>query len=889
MVASSSATPIACNGGSSTVTVSATGGTAPYTGTGTFSRTAGTYSFTVTDANGCTASTSVTISQPAAITVTATPGVIACNGGTTSVTVSATGGTGAYTGTGVIPTQAAGSHTYTVTDANGCSGSVTITISQPAVLVASANGVISCNNGTATVTVTATGGTPPYTGTGTYPSQGPGPHSYLVTDSRGCTSTATITLANPTPIVVTAVPGSITCFGGTGCFTVSATGGNGGYTGTGLVCGYLAGTYTITVVDIKGCVGSTTGTLTEPTKVIGSITTTPSGCATNNGTATVSASGGVGPYTYSWNTSPVQTGSTATGLGGGTYIVTITDASGCTGMASGFVGASGTTPNPPGAVSGPAGACKNQTGVQYCVAPVTGVTYYLWTVPTTATITSGQGTTCITVSFNNVYAGGFICVTDSNACGRNLTSSCKNVPVLISAPSNPVISGPSFICPNTNATYTATATNATSYNWTTTGGLIISSGQGTSTVVVSAPAGFSYGSVEVTTSNCVGSSNKTTTIVVTGVPSEPQWVQTVSPSHSICAGTTYCGWEIDHNDTVRATSYTIYGPSGSTITSHGNTGNPITTNYRDLCITVPAGFISGNITIIGSGPCGSSSAFVWPIYSTPPTPGAISGPTTLRCSTTGNVYSIAAVPVGSSYIWTVPAGATITSGAGTTSITVSYSSSTASGNICVKAYNSSCGTYSALSCLAVSTDPAQPGAITGPTSVCKSQSGVTYSIASVSGALSYVWSVTGGATIQNGQGTTSIKIKYSTATSTTAVISVSSKNNCGTSIPKTLNVAVNLGCRTSSGDVSADVAPELNAYPNPTSGKLNVSFTASEKEKYTIRVVDLIGSVLISETNTAQEGNNLQELDLSGVAKGMYILSIEREGAEIQTMRIVVE
>ena len=77
--ASSSKTAILCNGGSSTVTVSATGGTAPYSGTGTFSRSAGTYSFTVTDANSCTATTTGNITQPSALTLGLQAG--ACSGG----------------------------------------------------------------------------------------------------------------------------------------------------------------------------------------------------------------------------------------------------------------------------------------------------------------------------------------------------------------------------------------------------------------------------------------------------------------------------------------------------------------------------------------------------------------------------------------------------------------------------------------------------------------------------------------------------------------------------------------------------------------------------------------------------------------------------------------
>lgn len=141
LVASATSTAILCNGGTSTVTVSATGGTAPYTGTGTFTRSAGAYSYTVTDANGCTSIASGTITQPMPIVVTATFPLITTFGGTTTVTVAATGGTAPYTGTGAIANVVAGTYTYTVTDANGCTGSTTVVIaSTPPVIADPATG-----------------------------------------------------------------------------------------------------------------------------------------------------------------------------------------------------------------------------------------------------------------------------------------------------------------------------------------------------------------------------------------------------------------------------------------------------------------------------------------------------------------------------------------------------------------------------------------------------------------------------------------------------------------------------------------------------------------------------------------------------------------------------
>src|SRR5207253_7679003 len=144
----------------STVTVSATGGTPPYQGTGTVSRSAGTYSYTVTDANSCTATTTGNIAQPSALSASSSNTAILCNGGSSTVTVSATGGTPPYQGTGTA-SRSAGTYSYTVTDANGCMATTTGNITQPGALSASSsNTAILCNGGSSTVTVSAAGGTP---------------------------------------------------------------------------------------------------------------------------------------------------------------------------------------------------------------------------------------------------------------------------------------------------------------------------------------------------------------------------------------------------------------------------------------------------------------------------------------------------------------------------------------------------------------------------------------------------------------------------------------------------------------------------------------------------------------------------------------------------------
>lgn len=200
---------IACNGGSSTVTVTATGGTPPYTGIGQFVTTAGNYSYTVTDNAGAASSATGTITQPTAVTATPTISTIQCNGYGTNILISANGGTPPYTGTGTF-VRFAGPYSFVVTDTNGCvSNTITGTLTQPTLLNAAvAVGTITQNGGNTTATVTAAGGTPPYRyklNNGNYQSGNiltgviAGQQTVTTIDNNGCTTTNTINVSQPGP------------------------------------------------------------------------------------------------------------------------------------------------------------------------------------------------------------------------------------------------------------------------------------------------------------------------------------------------------------------------------------------------------------------------------------------------------------------------------------------------------------------------------------------------------------------------------------------------------------------------------------------------------------------------------------------------------------------
>ncbi|SFJ03904.1 Por secretion system C-terminal sorting domain-containing protein [Kaistella treverensis] len=327
-----SATPISCFGGNSTVTVTATGGTGSYTGIGTFTVKAGTYSYTVKDENGCEATKSITISEPTQLVVDVQATPISCNGGDATVTVTATGGTGSYTGTGTF-TVKAGTYSYTVRDANGCEASKSITISEPDAIVMDVQATpISCNGGDATVTVTATGGTGAFTGTGTFTVKA-GTYSYTVKDENGCEATKSITISEPRPIMVDIQATPIACNGGDATVTVTATGGTGAFTGTGTFT-VKAGTYSYTVKDENGCEATKSITINEPTPLSLRLTITEVPCSSSANNVSVAASGGTPMYTYLWSNG--ETGSSAK-LPAGPFTVTVTDANGCTATASGTV------------------------------------------------------------------------------------------------------------------------------------------------------------------------------------------------------------------------------------------------------------------------------------------------------------------------------------------------------------------------------------------------------------------------------------------------------------------------------------------------------------------------------------------------------------------------
>lgn len=317
----------------------------------------GTYNLLVSNGdNGCTstASTNLTQSQPVAATIGSQTNV-SCNGGSNgTATATPGGGNGTYSfawsngmATATISSIAAGTYLVTVTDGENCTAAASVTITQPDILNANAAATPQTANGVddGTATANPTGGTSGYTfawtnGAATQTIEGlaPGNYTVTVTDINGCTDVETVTVNSFNCALSASITGTnATCFGANnGTAEVSLIGAadpvvyewsNGA--GTAAVTNLAPGLYTVNVTDGNNCPASLNITIAEPLQLAANANSTHETAAgANDGTATANPTGGTSGYSYIWNNG--ATTQTINNLAPGSYIVTVTDANGCT-------------------------------------------------------------------------------------------------------------------------------------------------------------------------------------------------------------------------------------------------------------------------------------------------------------------------------------------------------------------------------------------------------------------------------------------------------------------------------------------------------------------------------------------------------------------------------
>ncbi|MEO1624215.1 MAG: gliding motility-associated C-terminal domain-containing protein [Bacteroidota bacterium] len=369
----SAVTDVSCNGDSDgAIDLTVSGGASPYNYQWDFNNSmdedlndlpAGTYNVTITDDNGTTTTASITVDEPDAFNFTETLTDIDCGAGTAgAIDLTITGGTGAYTydwndadatydGMEDLTNLPGGTYKLVITDANGCKDSVSYTLNLNSAMTASAVvSDITCVSGSdGSIDVTITGGAAPYNydwnddtldGTEDPTDLSAGTYDLTITDANGCTATVSETLTAPGDIVVTFVVDNVNCNGGSdGSIDVTITGGTAPYNfdwsdnsfdGMEDAMGVSAGTLVLTTTDANGCRKVTPIMVTQPDALVVSSSKTDINCnGDSNGSISLNVSGGTPGYTFAWSDAGVS-GQNPTGLDGGTYTVTISDANSCT-------------------------------------------------------------------------------------------------------------------------------------------------------------------------------------------------------------------------------------------------------------------------------------------------------------------------------------------------------------------------------------------------------------------------------------------------------------------------------------------------------------------------------------------------------------------------------
>ncbi|MFN4255954.1 MAG: hypothetical protein ACK4Q5_13195 [Saprospiraceae bacterium] len=434
----------------------------------------GTYTVTVTNAAGCSATAAATITQTAGLNVTATAQPYDCDG---TLTITASGSFASYewdTGeTGAsITVSSDGTYTVTATDASGCTGSATFNANIPEDPQVDIDGDFSiCGSGN--TTLTATPGFQNYQWSGGFGSgnirtvNAPGDYTVTVSNNLGCTDTETVTVSQapnaaptldfPDPICVGEFAQIFVTNGPFDAYEWSN-----GDDSPSIVVG-TAGNYTVTVTDANGCTGTASTALTVNPNPTVSIDDAPYDC---DGLQVLNASGSF--PNYEWSTG--ESSQSITVSSDGTFTVTVTNATGCTGTASFAVNI---PPAPEVEITGDFVFCENDNTL---LTATPGFQNYQWSGGT------GSGNTR-TVSVAGNYT---VTATDVFGCTDTETVSVDEQP----APA-PQLNAPAPICAGETAEIEVLNAIFQTYQWSSggNGSSITVLNTGTYTVTVTDAAG----------------------------------------------------------------------------------------------------------------------------------------------------------------------------------------------------------------------------------------------------------------------------------------------------------------------------------------------------------------------------------------------------------------
>ncbi len=512
----------------------------------------------------------------------------------------------------------------------------------------------------------------------------------------------------------------------------------GGVTGPLQSCPGLSNTYTVTAVT----------NATDYTWYL------PSGCNIN----------GQNPYTSSSTTVTVNFGPFF--VPPGNISVYASNACFTTGPLTKTITSAG-VPGGASSISGNFFACPGTTNT-YSVTNI-AQRIFTWSVPTGASILSGQGTNQITVQFNAGFVNnGTLSVNVSNGCG---TSPSQLATIYVDKPLTPgTISGPTTVCAGQSGVFSVQqVANVTSYTWSAPIGATIT-GQGTNTVTITMPAGFTVGNVGVKANNGCGVS-KEKVLQIRSAPNAPASITGIAAG--LCNGVAQ--YSVPVLPGVTGYNWTTLAPA-SIIAGQ---------NTPQVDINFLQNYNTGRVCVTSTNACGTGlprCLQLTKVIDIPVQPTA-----TEVCDSTSAMFTVSAIGLNLNYQWRLNGVNLVdgpnVSGATTNTLTINQADISYAGNYDVKVTNScNPNKVSSVAPLTIKYKPVTPGAITGGSQVtCPGTTGVQYSIPLQPDAFGYDWFGSDGVSIASGQGSEVVLVDFSSMNNTGYYINVRALNECGTS------------------------------------------------------------------------------------------------------------
>ena len=699
---------------------------------------------------------------------------------------------------------------------------------------------------------------------------------------------------------------------------------------------------TVNYSTLAGCIAAVPDTLyvTVNSRPVPTITGPATVCAGTGGHV-YTTQGGMTNYQWALSSG----GTIITGLGTNTVsvawatagihnvLVNYSNAAGCNALTPTAYPVT-VKPQPVPSLSGPTPVCTGISGNQYLTDG--GMINYIWNLSPGNTVTAGgtSGDNYITVTWNvldtqHVYVN----YTDPNGC---IAQTASSYAVMVNALPVPSITGPDTVCVSTGGHIYTTQPGQVNYTWAVSAGGSITAGTGTNFITVSWNVAGAQ-SVSVNFMNSNGCSAPVPTLL--NIQVDPLPVPVITGPATACQGVS----GNVYSTAAGMSNYQWSVSSGGTVTGGGTpASNTVTVTWDSAgARTVSVGYTNAN-------GCTSAAPTVKNVTVYPLPVPSINGPASV-CANSGN-YGYSTQNGMTGYQWQVSSGGTITSGAGTYAIQVTWFGIGAQW-VSVNYTNvNGCSAATPVTLSVFSeTIPGAAGPVTGTGDICGPETGVAYSVDPINGATSYIWSVPPGATIASGAGTPLILVDYAPNASS-GNVSVTGTNFCGngatsplfpvtfTPIPPrpvisqqgdllisdapagnqwylegtpipganaqtyfvqvTGDYYVQVTINDCASDTSyhvyvvitgTEVPPEIpiHLYPNPNDGMFVLKTTSLFTDELQVILIDLAGETIAERTIICNKNIREAVIDVRPIPAGVYLLKASGKAVSL-TRKILI-